>query len=49
MENANRKSTIDTNTKKKKESKQNTKVSHQITRTKEEGKTKHLQKQIQNN
>ena len=38
--------TIDTYTKKKKESKHNTKSSHQITR---EGKRKHLQEQIQYN
>ena len=47
--NTNQKSTIDT--KKKKESKQNTKISHQITR--EENKRvrgeKELKKQIQNN
>ena len=51
MVTANLKSTIDTHTKRKKESKHNTKVNHHITekRTKEEGKKKDLQKQIQSN
>ena len=42
------KPTIDTCTKKRKESKGNTKDSHQITKE-EKGKKKYLQKQTQNN
>ena len=51
MVTANQKSTTDTHTKKKKESKHNTKVTHQSQekRTREEGKKKHPKKQIQNN
>ena len=47
MVTANQKSTIDAHSKKKRESKHNSKFSHK--RTKEEGKKKDLQKQIQNN
>ena len=48
MVTTNQKSTIDTHTKKKKESKHNTKavIKSQEKRTKEEGKKKDLQKQI---
>ena len=46
MVTANKKSTIDIQTNKKKQSKHNTKDSHQTTR--EEGKKKEQQKQIQN-
>ena len=45
----NQKSIIDTHTTKKKESKHNTKVSHQVMRAKEERKKNHLQNQIQHN
>ena len=48
---ANRKSTVHTHTKKKKEAKHNTKVCHQITKenTKRGREEKNRQKQIQNN
>ena len=51
MVTTNQKSTIDTHTKKKKESKHNTKLINkpQEKRTKEEGEKNDLQKQTQNN
>ena len=49
MVTANQKSVIDIYTKKKKESKHNTKESHQITREENKRRKENLQKQIQNN